>query len=137
MSSVRQYVESKAAELGMDRSNVRYIMGNMATAGAPAEATANSFYQSLADKALQTLAKRISKDKEAESKRKTDADNNRPSKRPFGTNDDSLLENKDPFTGENLKKVYLLGDRESLMNEHSKVCYPIPDPSKVEGKDCA
>ena len=135
MSSVREYVESRATQLGMNKNNIQYVLGNLATASVSSEASANDLYQSLADRALQSLAKKLKKDADDEKKHKEAFEANRPSKRPFGTNDASLEEAKDPFTGERLKKVYLLGDREALMNEHSKVVYPIPDLSKLEGED--
>lgn len=137
MASIRQYVEQQASTLGIERRGVRHVLSNLALAGTEAEAVASAFSMSLADKALQSLAKKIAKDKAEEEKRRKAADDNRPSKRPFGTNDDALLEHKDPFTGENLSVVYLLDDRKVLFNEHSKVVYPIPDMSKVDGEDAA
>lgn len=137
MPSVREYVESRASQLGMNKTNVQYILGNLATASITGEVSASDLYQSMADRALQSLAKRLKRDADAEKKHKEEFEANRPTKRPFGTNDSALEEAKDPFTGERLKKVYLLGDREALMNEHSKVVYPIPDLSKLEGEDKA
>lgn len=136
-TTVGAYVTAKAEELGLDKSNIRYILGNLAVASINATAVANTRYQSLADNALQSLAKKIKKDKEADEKRKKTTEENRPSKRPYGTNDGALEDKKDPFTQEKLTTVYLLGDREVLLNEHSKVVYPIPDLKKVEGDDKA
>lgn len=136
-TTVGAYVTAKAEALGLDKSNIRYILGNLAVASINATAIANTRYQSLADNALQSLAKKIKKDKEADEKRKKTTEENRPSKRPYGTNDGALEDKKDPFTQEKLTTVYLLGDREVLLNEHSKVVYPIPDLKKVEGEDKA
>jgi hypothetical protein len=133
--SVRDYVVAQASSLGLAKKDVTYVMKNLETARIPGEAVASDLFQGLADRALQSLAKKIKRDKDAEEKQKAAFEENRPSKRPFGTNDSMLEEQKDPFTGEKLRVVYLLGDRKALMNEHSKVVYPIPDLSKVEGKD--
>lgn len=135
--TVRDYVNVRALDLDMGPKDVSYVLRNLATAKVNVEAVASDLFQGLADKALQSLAKKLKHDKAADEKQKADLEENRPTKRPFGTNDSLLEENKDPFTGEKLTLVYLLGGRKALMNEHSKVVYPIPDQSQVNGEDRA